>query len=54
MVIYENQIFEKNLNCDNRVIHKGLKDRVSIMGLTKETLNTKRHDMHFPKAKKQK
>jgi hypothetical protein len=31
-----------------------LKDRVPRLGLTKETSNTKMHDMHFPRAKKKK
>ncbi len=44
----------KKKSCDNRVIHKVLKDRVPILGLTKKTSNTKMHDMHFPKAKKTK
>jgi hypothetical protein len=54
MVLYQSQIFEKNSSCDNRVICKVLKDNVPILGLSKETSNTKRHDMHFPKAKRTK
>jgi hypothetical protein len=54
MVIYQNQIFERNLGCDNRVICKVLKDKVPILGLTKEISNTKVNDMHFPKAKNKK